>query len=200
MIYTIYNLATGDISGVVMSDDDHLHLNVPDGCSPILGEYDYRAGYIVDGQFIEYFEEQAALKAQRPPYRASWSNSAMSWIDKRNMEQARADQWEAIKAARTAAIAAPITVDGNTYDADQDSQTKIAGAVQIATISGSAFEIDWTLENNSVVTLSGPQIIAVGLALAHRSSLIYGQARLLRAQIDAATTTEEVKSITWGSE
>jgi len=199
MSYTTYSLITGEITGAFTSDDESLIYNVPTGDSVVLGDYNHLLGYIVEGQFVEYSAEQVALKAQRPPHRASWSNSAMAWVDERNLEQVRADRWEAVKAARAISEFSPITVDGNTYDADQDSQIKIAGSVQAASLLDTAFSTDWTLADNSVVTLTGPQMIAVGLAVAARTSRLFWQARALRTQIAAAATIEGVLAVVWPS-
>jgi hypothetical protein len=125
-----------------------------------------------------------------------------TWVDPRTLDDLKSDQWELMKAARETAEFGGFTWDGSDFDSDSESQRKIQGAVQMALIAAAAsqpFSIDWTLADNTVRTLSGADMINVGLAMGTFVSGIYEQGRALREQIDAATTPEQVQAIAWSS-
>lgn len=120
-----------------------------------------------------------------------------SWVDPRSIDALRAARWEGIKSDRARAEAAPLEFDGHVFDADAASQAKIAGAVQMASLAGGSFAIDWTLADNTTVTLSAASMVGLGIALGTRSAQVYAIARGLRTQVEAATTREQLDAIVW---
>lgn len=118
------------------------------------------------------------------------------WVDPRTLDQIKAAQWELIKAARDAAEFSSFVWDGSEFDADALSQQRIIGAAQLAEINP-AFEIDWTLADNSVRTLNAAQMKSVGTALGAHVNAQHVKARGLRTQIENATTRAEVEAVTW---
>lgn len=114
-----------------------------------------------------------------------------------SIEALRAACWDRIKADRLLAETSPLAVAGRIFDADTDSQRRIAGAVQLATLAPAGWTVDWTLADNAVVTLTVPEIIAVGIALGAQVSAAHATARLLREQVDAAESIYELNAITW---
>jgi hypothetical protein len=121
----------------------------------------------------------------------------VAWEDTRTLDEAKAQAWTRIKAARAAAETGPLTVSGRGFDATDISQRQIAGAVQLALIAGPAFTVDWTLADNTTATLTQAEIIGVGVALGQRTSAIYATGRSLRAEIDAATSNAEADAVVW---
>jgi hypothetical protein len=110
--------------------------------------------------------------------------------------------WARIKSERDAAIAVGFTWNGSTFDSDDLSIQRIQGAVQMATLSAAAgqpFSIQWTLADNSTRMLSGPDMVAVGLALGAFVARTFATGVSLRQAIDAAMTNDEVRSITWAA-
>jgi hypothetical protein len=92
------------------------------------------------------------------------------------------------------------TWDGSTFDADAKSQARLQGAFQLANLallSGQPFQIEWTLADNTVRQLSGPDMVSVGHALADHVLAAHRAAAILKAQIDAATTIAEVEAVAW---
>lgn len=103
--------------------------------------------------------------------------------------------WAACKAARDAAEAADFVFDGVAYQPDMQ---KITGAVLAALLpSETPFSIDWTVSDNSVVTLNASQVIGLGLALTARINSIHQYGRTMRALIDNAETPAEAYGHTW---
>lgn len=152
------------------------------------------------GDPVAYTPAQRQAKATVPPHPAHWSNQAMAWVDDRSLSEVREDQWRQIKAAREAAEWGGFDTPFGRFDSDPASQTKIIGAAQLASIAlaqGAPFNIEWTLQDNTRVSLDAAQMIAVGAALANHVNAIHQRGRQLRAQIEAAATLADLESITW---
>ena len=109
-------------------------------------------------------------------------------------------KWAAIKDRREQVEFGGFTWDGSVFDSDAESQSRIQGASQLATLamlSSSNFSVDWTLADNTVRTLSIANMLAVGQAMGVHIMTTHGVGRGLRAAIEAATTTAAVEAVTW---
>ena len=105
-----------------------------------------------------------------------------------------------LKTTRSDKEASSFTWDGSAFDCDPVSQSRIQGAVQLATLSISSstqFSIDWTLADNSVRTLSASDMVQVGVAMGQHIISTHAVYRSLKADIEAATTAEQINAITW---
>lgn len=118
------------------------------------------------------------------------------WVDPRTLSDLQVAKWEQIKRDRDKAEFGGFTWDGSPFDSDAISQSRIQGAVQLAAMAP-GFTIDWTLANNSVRNLSAADLANVGAALGMHVATQHAKARLLRSQIEAATTVAEVDAVTW---
>jgi hypothetical protein len=121
-------------------------------------------------------------------------------LDLRTLEQRKAERWEQIKLARTAAINAPLVTPYGTFDADPASRQNITDAIlMVQTLDqlGEPSSIDFTLADNSVVTLTVSEMVDVGLRLGAQVQAAHATSRVLRGQLDAATTAEAVDSVHW---
>lgn len=201
MKYAIYTLATGAIvragagpAGSAVIYDAQTEGVLVDTSAEI-GKH-----WVDDGEPVAFTPEQMAARAARPAHPAHWSNASMAWVDDRTLEQKRTGKWEEIKAARYAAEFGVFTWDGKTFDCDPDSTTRITGAMQMAQFAisaGQAFSRDWILSDNTVATLDGSQMIAVGVALVNHVGAQYGKSTLLRTALEAATTAQEIDAVEW---
>lgn len=156
--------------------------------------------YVDDGAVVAYTEVQREAKAARPTHPAEWSNTAMAWVDLRDLDAVKADKWTELKAARDVAEFGGFAWDGSTFDSDAISQSRIQGAAQLATLAmlaSEGFSIDWTCADNSVRTLSGADMIAVGTAMGTHIGTVHAIGRTLRAAIDAAELVDDLEEITW---
>lgn len=68
-------------------------------------------------------------------------------------------------------------------------------AAQAAIASGQAWEVDWTLADNSTVTLSSADVIGVVQSMGTNITAAHQAARIKRAAIEAATSAEELDAI-----
>lgn len=128
---------------------------------------------------------------------AAYDIQAQQWVDSRTLEEVKRHRWNAIKQERAEREYAGFAWDGSAFDSDPLSQSRIQGAVQLASLDLAGFSIDWTLADNTVRTLSGANMVAVGVALAQHVNALHVTARGLRAQIEAAATLQEVAAIAW---
>jgi hypothetical protein len=90
--------------------------------------------------------------------------------------------------------------NGHRFDSNQISQQRIGLAIQEAMFCisvGIPFSRDWTLEDNSVLTLTGNDMVAVGLAMGQHIGTAHEKYRLLKQQLAAASTPGEVAAINW---
>lgn len=141
-------------------------------------------------------ELQSPLAAP-PSDWAAFNIDTGQWVDPRPITKRKTDRWATIKAERQRREYAGFTWDGSTFDSDPISQSRIQGAVQLASLDPATFSIDWTLADNTVRTLSGANMVAVGTALAQHVTALHITTRGLRAQIEAATTAAEVDAVVW---
>lgn len=80
---------------------------------------------------------------------------------------------------------------------DSDSRGKISGAVlsYIAQGQPAEFSIDWTMADDSDVTLSGAELVAMGLSVGGFIEDVHGHSRVLKAAIDAAEDHDALDAI-----
>jgi len=191
--YAIYD-SNGQIQTVISADADTAQMNVQTGQALLEltdGEND-ASHYVVSGALVTF-------PAQPSSY-STWDWTSLAWVDARTLADAQATQWTLVKAARDAVVAGGFTWNGLTFDSDDVSQQRIQGAVQLAAIAASAqqpFSIVWTLHNNQTATLSGTDMINVGLALGMFVQTQFSKGVALRTQIDAATSISAVEAIVW---
>ena len=105
---------------------------------------------------------------------------------------------EAVKAQRQRAETGGCETGLGLIDTDTDSQIKLNGAATmaiIAKVAGRAFLIDWTLADNSTVTLDADAMIALASAAGGHVSACHEHARGLKAAIERAADQKELAQI-----
>jgi hypothetical protein len=194
--YTIFDARTGAIIGGGCTDTEGFPLGEFE--SLYVGEALSAKTHWFDGDTpVVYTQVEREALAARPPHAARWDVGVKAWIDTRDLEQVRADKWTEIKAARECAEYGGFTWDGSAFDSGAISQARIQASVQLANIVGAAFSIDWTLADNTVRTLSAPDMLAVGIALGQHVQAQFGKARALRFQIEAAALAATLEALAW---
>lgn len=116
------------------------------------------------------------------------------------LETIKRQKWMEIKQARDLVEFGTFAWNGNIFDGDQLSQQRIGQAAQqamLAKASEIAYTQEWTLHDNTTIVLSADDMISIALAMGEHINTAHSKARLLRNQLDAATTPEEVSAIAW---
>lgn len=170
--------------------------------------------YIVDANGKQQWEANAedesevqpppgglALDSPPPSGKHLWGGSG--WIldpEYSELAEAKVIRWEFVKTARTRHIDSGLTTPYGDFQTAPPERQNITDAVLLAQTLASQSQpvsIDWTLADNSVVTLGLTEIVTVGLLLGQKVQEAHAHARTLRAAIDAATTVEEVEAVSW---
>lgn len=191
---TTYHLVDGDgeVTRILsVSDPSLLFLNLLPGETAPFDPPPAEAAY------FDFEASTWTLKPPQPGPQFSWDPKGKAWVDQRPFQLLKDTKWEAIKASRLTAEQAPFEWNGLLFDADAERVNGAATGALIAQATGSPFSIDWTLTDNSVVALSGADMISVGVALLQHVSAAHERGRLLRAAIDSATTQEQLDAISW---
>jgi hypothetical protein len=156
--------------------------------------------YVVAGVMTAYTDDQFVAKSAFPMYPATWSNDTFTWTDNRDLDAVKLDQWTAVKAGRDQTVNGSFTWDGSVFDSNAYSQSQIGNAItlgQLAADAGQDYSINWTLQDNTVRTLTFDQIKAVGMALGVFVQTQFNLGVSLRQQIASATSIPAVQAITW---
>lgn len=185
--YAEYYADTGEIICTGICPESSLHLKgMDDGVAVIVGAASDVDDYVKDGQIVS--------KGPQPSAAHYFNYSTEQW--EFDLTDAKSQKWAEIKSARDAQEFDSFEWNGYLFQCDDISQRRIQGAVQLAVIDPQ-FEIEWTLADNTAVTLSSQDMIAVGQALADHVNQGHVKSRQLRAQIDAATSEQEIAEIVW---
>lgn len=124
----------------------------------------------------------------------------MAWVDARTLQEAKDARWSELLIERAAREFSTFTWDGSVFDCDAESQTRIIGSATlaiVASMTAQPFSIDWTLADDTVRTLSGPDMLNVGAALGAHVTAVHETSRALYDQIEAATTNAQVDAVVW---
>lgn len=122
-------------------------------------------------------------------------------FDSDPLATARAAKWEQIKADRDAAEFGTFIYEGMEFDGDAVAKSRLEGAclfVVVLQMQGQPFQTDWTLHDNTVVSLTGEQLISAAIARAGHVDAVFARGRQLRDLIlDPATTLKDLTGIEW---
>lgn len=127
----------------------------------------------------------------------TWDCLTSVWVLK--LEAAKAAKWQSVKTERDAREFGPFTWNGHTFDGDRDAQRRLTVALEAAKesiASGSEFSTFWKLADNTIISLSAQDVVAVYRAYGeHNIRDNHAEAAAKYAQIQAATTIEELDAI-----
>ena len=104
-----------------------------------------------------------------------------------------------LKLSRDNAEVGDIAYNGNTYDYDGKARERINAAIIALDLQEGA-TIEWTTATNSVATLTATDLKSIVAAGAVRSNTLHIKYRELKAQVDACTTVDAVKAVTYSTD
>lgn len=112
-------------------------------------------------------------------------------------------EWEkkskilSINSARDAELNGGFNTAYGRFSSDTTALLNFIGTAVIAKDMPSTWATEWTLDNDSYVTLTRDQFLEVAGVLGVFRATTYAKGRTLVDSINAATTVEEVRAITW---
>ena len=189
MVYSLYD-EFGFVTTVVTCSDDFdivSHVTNSGASGYVVGPATPGCDKVISGEIVS--------APQQPSPLHTFDKQSFSWV--LNLDLAKQQARAKINAARDAAEVAGFTAYGKTFDSDKTSQQRILIAANTAQVVGSSFTIDWTCADNSVITLDYAQMLGLPVIMAQAGNALHQKARTLKAQIDAATTLEEINAVVW---
>lgn len=118
----------------------------------------------------------------------------------KSLDKLKLEKRAEINAARDAAEQGGFFYMGKVFDSDMVSCIRIQGAaqsMQAAAMAEDVPTITWTCQDNSTIELTAQELMGLSVALAEWSNTCHQKATALKAQIEAATSKEELENITW---
>lgn len=133
-----------------------------------------------------------------PEYPAKWADGA--WIA--DLEQIKTNKLASLKFSRNASESdTPFIYDGSNFDYDILSRERINAAVAAATIAAlsgmaaSTVLCEWTLSDNTKRQMTIGDWLSFKQAEVVRSAACHSNYNTLKAQVEAATTIDEIKEV-----
>lgn len=109
-----------------------------------------------------------------------------------SLEEIKDIRTRQVNAKRDENLDGGFTYGGYNFDSDEDAKRNIQGVVSsydiLALQSVSADPVDWTLADNTIITIQPEDMISIGLAFTNYTSSIYMTARLIKNNILNCTT------------
>lgn len=153
---------------------------------------------LIDGEAPEfpYVKDGQVLGRPESPRLGWFSFNVEQGEWQFDLAQSRDAVWSHMKYKREKAEFGAFEWGGYTFDCNEVSQRRLQGAVQLAAID-STMTLDWTLADNTVHTFAAADYVQIGVALANHVNECHERGRILRSQIQSATTYSELEAIVW---
>ena len=150
---------------------------------------------------IENPRSVLAEKPMPPTRWHVWDKQAWAWVaTPEALEEAKAFVKNQINTERNIAERSGFVAYGKLFDSDDKAIQRILGAAQAAVIAkqlGKPLSIEWTCADNTTLIMDADMLIEIPVILAQTADALHQKARALKAQIDAATTLNEIAAIVW---
>lgn len=101
-----------------------------------------------------------------------------------------------LKRQRDAAEVEPVEYSGHLYDYDSKARDRIAAAIIALDVQGDGAKISWTTADNEDAVVTAQDLRMIIAAVAARSNKLHTAYRAAKAQVEAASTAEEVEAVT----
>ena len=101
-----------------------------------------------------------------------------------------------LKRQRDDAEVEPIAYGGHLYDYDSKARDRIAAAIIALDVQGDGAKISWTTADNEDAVVTAQDLRMIIAAVAVRSNALHTAYRAAKAQVEAASTAEEVEAVT----
>ena len=89
----------------------------------------------------------------------------------------------------------PIEYDGHLYDYDSKARDRISAAIIALELQGEGATIEWTTADNDDAVVTAQDLRMIIASVAARSNKLHTAYRAAKAQVEAASTAEEVEAV-----
>lgn len=100
-----------------------------------------------------------------------------------------------LKRQRDTAEVEPIEYKGYLYDYDEKARDRINAAIIALELQGEGATIDWTTADNDDAVVTAQDLRMIIASVAARSNKLHTAYRAAKAQVEAASTAEEVEAV-----
>ena len=149
------------------------------------------------GRFVKEIEQQFVSCGDDVEQGYLFNGGVFSESPGPTLAELQDQSWLRIKAERDRREQAGAPYLGKALDSDEKSVTRISIAVQAAQAAisaGTSFSLDWTMQDNSVVSMTAAEVVGMSVALATHSNGLHLAARAVREKILAATDAAGVEA------
>lgn len=171
---------SGEIIKSISAPAEVVDLNTPDGCIALPDPPNLNM-YLNEGVWVDV--------PASPSSSHIFDYDLKQWLDPRTIEQVKDQKWSEIKSMRDALEYSGFEFEGNSYDSDQVSQSRIMGAA----VAG--VDQTWTLADNTTVELSASQMQQLYAALQVHIASVHERGRIARQLIFDVETKEQVEAV-----
>lgn len=112
------------------------------------------------------------------------------------IENIRARKIVELKRQRDDAEVEPIAYGGHLYDYDSKARDRISAAIIALELQGEGATIEWTTADNDDAVVTAQDLRMIIASVAARSNALHTAYRAAKAQVEAASTAEEVEAVT----
>ena len=101
-----------------------------------------------------------------------------------------------LKRQRDAAEVEPVEYGEHLYDYDSKARDRIAAAIIALDVQGDGAKINWTTADNEDAVVTAQDLRMIIASVAARSNKLHTAYRTAKAQVEAASTADEVEAVT----
>ncbi|MFW1869232.1 DUF4376 domain-containing protein [Acinetobacter sp. ULE_I064] len=169
----------GELLQLIYANKETIALNKPLGC---LAVSDPPSSNM-------YYRGWWAHIPKQPSTHHIFDYNLKQWIDPRSLDEAKDQKWSEIKIQRETAEYGGFSFLNFTFESDVTSQARIIVASDLGV------SVDWTLKDNSIVSLDAEQLRGLRIALAQHVSNCHSRSRIARQLIYDSESIEQIESI-----
>lgn len=143
--------------------------------------------------------------AEKEGFKIKWNGSAWEYEEdnkdkgpepaKPTFEELKQRKIQELKWERDFKEVEPIEYNGRLYDYDDKARDRISAAIIALDLQGEKFNIEWTLADNSNITVTANDLRAVIGAVAVRSNALHVAYRVAKEKVEASKTEAELEKI-----
>ena len=116
-------------------------------------------------------------------------------LEKPTFEELKQQKIQELKWERDRKEVEPIAYNGHVYDYDDKARDRINAAIIALDLQGEKATIEWTLADNSNVTVTADDLRAVIGAVAVRSNTLHVAYRTAKEQVDVCESEKDLEKI-----